>query len=146
MDHFKTKVEKLVKNYLGKDYTEEALDQIAEAVEYEMDAFRATKTLDDDGWSGDKALVDMMERIISIKEEALLEAIEKWVADNNIKADIAIGERVKFRSFGKEYTGEITNIYDKRAEYCIYCEQLGHVKSGNGSHGVIIPFERVATL
>jgi hypothetical protein len=137
-------VEAKLKKILGDDYDdlENAIDDVMDALEYEQDPYIVTKQLDEAGWDADSNLYAAMDDLISKKYEAYKMAIEKWVQDNQIKPDCVVGDTVKFKSKGKEYTGQIITVYENRAEYSVFCEEMGHVKGANcGTRGIILGYE-----
>ena len=42
--------------------------------------------------------------------------------------------------------GEIVKIDAERAEYTVFCAEDGHVRSGQGTYGYVIPYEDVSSV
>lgn len=55
----------------------------------------------------------------------------------------AVGDKVKALYQRKTVEGEIARINAEKAEYTVFCESLGHVKTGCGINGLIVGFEKV---
>lgn len=71
------------------------------------------------------------------------EVVESWVVRNGLKPEFKVGDRVKVphRAKSEPVVGDVYEIDAKRAQYRVYVESLGHVREGNGTHGLIIGFE-----
>lgn len=130
----------------GDDRAEEERDQIlddlADAIEYEDDGFRIAEQLKSNHyWEPDAGLVEILDR--HYKYDAYKDLVKKWVKENDIKPELAIESSVTVTVKGKSVNGIITNINNDTAEYTVCCESLGHVRSGIGTHGTILPYEEV---
>ena len=110
------------------------------------DAYEICKHLDGYGWVPDQELVDIMSNFSFKFESAYSKQLLKWIGENNIRPKFSVGDKVKFKVLGGIQGGEISKVYEDRAQYSIYCESLGHVKTGTGTHGVILNFEDVEEL
>ena len=71
------------------------------------------------------------------------EAEKKWVIDCEITPKYSVGDKVHVSRKNKIYEGEIVEIKNDMAQYTIFVEELGHVRSGVGTHGIIERFENV---
>lgn len=124
-------------------------EQVAEAIEHGMyEGYETTRCLDSRySWSVDGELVDIFEEAGWDAYRAHDDLVEQWAIQNGIVPTLAVGDKVSFYSMGKDYHGEITEVRTKTAQYTIFCEEMGHVRTiGNvrsdpRSTGVIIPYE-----
>jgi hypothetical protein len=111
------------------------------------DAYCMAKYLESNhGWASDAELVAMLDyaemEAYSIREEAIAE----WVKVNAIRPKKTIGEMVRVTTpapdgVRKEFDGEIIGVNEQVATYTVMVSELVHVRTGVGTHGVIVPFE-----
>lgn len=71
-------------------------------------------------------------------------AVKAWIKDNNIVPALPVGQQVKIKD--QQHTemldGKICSISD-HGKYCVMVPAMGHVESGLGTHGIMIPWEEV---
>lgn len=89
----------------------------------------------------DTDLVDRLDGTRSIINIAYEKCVTKWIQENNILPKINVGTKVKFKHKKDECEGEIYKIDNVGGTYYIFCEQLGHVKEGPGTHGEVVNWE-----
>lgn len=132
----------------------EIRDQVYYGIESEtpfFDAYKICKNIDDRYmWEADAELVNVMEGVWNSVDKEYRLRVKSWVADNAIKPKFEIGNIVKFKPdvWKKDniLDGEITNLNVDRGEYTVFCESMGHVKKGIGTHGRIFKFEEIEEL
>lgn len=118
-------------------------------VSTEIDGFRAAEALRlRFHWDVDSGLVELLDRLIDAARDARHRLTEIWVRETGVAPTFERGSKVRFEAWRKSEgwggaTGEVTEIDEGRAVYTIYCEELGHVRQGVGTHGLIVPFESV---
>lgn len=135
------------------NYTQQDKDDVKDEIRYVFD-----RSSNDDGdvivedfkqlgWSTDRTLIDIMDSVLFDKISVHKDIVKKWVSDYDIKPKYSIGDIVSYYSFpnNNPIIGEITEIYDD-ARYLICSESLCHVKTGTGTNGCIIEFERVSKV
>lgn len=139
----------------GDDRAEEERDQIlddlADAIEYEDDGFRIAEQLKSNHyWEPDAGLVEILDR--HYKYDAHKSLVKKWVKDNDIKPELELGAKVTVHNAlanfiaGKKIDGVITKIELDTAQYIVFSESEGHVRSGVGTYGICVPFEDVERI
>ena len=99
--------------------SEEEIEDIASAIEYERDSFRMCKSLDDAGWNTDREMIDILEETLFKLDVVYEQAIKDWVKTNGIKPIYSIGDKVIFKLNRLINDGVIKKIYDKDARYVI---------------------------
>jgi hypothetical protein len=121
--------------------------QVIEKNIHNLDGYELAKEMEDRFYyEPDSDLVEIMDNAHCAVLDAHDRIVEKWIVENSIKPRFAIGARVSFkRNQGDKllYNGEIVHINEKQGKYTVFCEDLGHVRSGCGTHGVVLPFEAV---
>jgi hypothetical protein len=107
------------------------------------DGYQICKRLEDLGWQPDVELVETMN--YGWLRDARTKAIKDWVKAWNITAPLAVGQRVTFLStFERKPTdGEIVAHQPEEATSTIFVESAGHVRTGLGTQGEIIEWERL---
>jgi len=123
---------------------DEVRKSLESAMDFEDDGYKIARQLDNDGWDVDAELVHILDNAFPNRIRIHRDFVAKWVEENGIKPTFEVGQTVAFKERNKSHTGEITRINEKQAEYTIYCAEMGHVREGTGSHGVILPFEAVS--
>lgn len=132
---------------LGSEFnTDDAIAEMAKAMRFSSGSFELAKALEMSGWSIDD---DLLEELLEADHRLLIahqEVIAEWVLDRKIKPLRDVGAAVTVTYRGKPLAGEITRIDPKHATYSVYCPDLGHVRAGAGTHGIVVPFEDVHGL
>lgn len=119
-----------------------AIADIENAIRYEDDGFRICRALESASWDCDAAMVAVMEKAAHYKYREHREAVAEWVKVFGVQPSMREGERVTFRHRGgKQHTGSVRSINAEQAQYTIFCEELGHVREGLGTHGTILNYE-----
>ena len=77
-----------------------------------------------------------------------MEKIKEWVIEQQIKSPFNIGDKILIDVYKKEVEGEIVKDYAEKAQTCVFCESLGHVKGEGkvGSHGIVKNYEDVKKI
>ncbi|NJL70549.1 MAG: hypothetical protein HC888_02495 [Candidatus Competibacteraceae bacterium] len=97
-------------------------------------------------WEGSSELVDAFNSMFFDISRTHEKWVKQWVIENHIKPALKVGDDVVLKNFncrGKDVRGKVVEIFTDKAEYIIFCAELGHVRSGTGSYGVVLPFEQV---
>lgn len=92
-------------------------------------------------WDINRSLIDVLDDLDSAIFHGERKAVSDWVKLYAIAPGRSIGEPITFNQNGKEVSGEISAVDEVRATYTVFCPTDGHVRSGIGVHGYIIPFE-----
>jgi hypothetical protein len=141
--------ENINKNGMGGDVGEMAEDifDVISGSPY-ADGYVLAKTLEDDHhWDGvDLSLAEELDYASSILSGYVREKTALWVKQNDIRPKRGVGDIVEIKMQHKKYTGEIVKIDAEQAEYVVFVEECGHVKSGQGTNGFIIKFEEIHDL
>lgn len=113
------------------------------------DAYRAARSLENDGWDVDEDLVDELRSVTLWDAEKA--AVRAWVASGGVVADLPAGTKVRHPSLD----GHVGTIIDPewgnpRAEgqYLVRCEALGHGVRRGGvlTHGSLLNHEDVEVV
>jgi hypothetical protein len=130
-----------------EDSEDVVIRQIEKALTYAHgdDGYEIAKRLEDEGWDVTTSLVEEVDG--GCLWEAYDECVAKWVAEQSRTPQLVIGTTVVVHpnSFEKLQTahGEITAISQERGTYTVLVPSWGHVRSGTGTHGRILPWEQV---
>lgn len=127
---------------------EASIKSITEAIRYDDDGYAIARHLEHDGWDPDAQMVDTLDSAFSEKLRACETETSKWVDENGIKPEFAVGSSVRFkdRSTRKSHVGEVTKVELDQARYWLFCEELGHVREGVGTHAIVLNYEDVEAL
>ena len=109
------------------------------------DGYELAKVLERSaGWSdADSALVGVLDDVCSAVYTAHAAALGRWVAKFGVSPAFKVGDRVTVREGAdrwnrtrlRGHVGEVVKVYADRAEYAVFCEELGHVREGSGRSG-----------
>lgn len=123
------------------------VNDLVDAMSFDLDSFEICKKLERNHyWGVDRDLIDVMDDAMFAIIKARDGAVKEWVTANGIKPELAIGTRVTFNAQFKQHTGEITKVDEVMAQYLVFCESRGDVRSGNGTHGSWVPYENVKLI
>lgn len=128
------------------DEQDSVVDDIENAIDgvFELDGYAvATKLEEISKYSMDARCVEILDKASLLSSKHHRKLLERWVEQNNIKPKLKVGDKVIFFHGTKNVEGEISEIKESTAMYYIYCEQLGHVKKGCGTHAVLRSFEEI---
>ncbi len=148
------KVLQWLKSGGGTDPTDEErhdiLEQLTSACRFHDDGYEVAKELDNRHmWDSDSSLVDVLDEIVNLRHRIHEKVVEAWVQQHGVVPQYSVGQRVAFKRqlWDKEaITGEVTAVREKTAQYLVFCESLGHVRVGLGSHGTYVAFEDVEAV
>jgi hypothetical protein len=125
---------------------EEIKKDLQDALKYLRggDGYKIAKSLDSDGWMSNSALVEICDDLITSMYSAENKHIKKWVKDNKLTLPLNIGDSVKivYRQY-KDVSGIVKEKHENTHKYLIFCESLGHVTEGSGTHGMYIIPENI---
>jgi hypothetical protein len=123
---------------------QEVAAQLLEVLGGRDDGYKMAKTLEDRHyWDSDAELVDILEG--ADFHSANRTAVMAWITDNGVKANFEAGRQVEVKTSPRESLlrkGEIAKIYED-GNYCVMVPELGHVREGLGTHGLIFSWEDV---
>jgi len=128
----------------GEDYAEIAEELIKWHSHH--DGYEIAKLLEDyHGWKISVSVVEDLDSLPNIINNAVRAEIANWSKANNIRLTCKIGDRVAWldRWNHKAYSGDIVGIDGEHGEVTVFCEALGHVRTGVGSHGRILSVEQI---
>ena len=113
-----------VKKYLGPDWIESEIPhiekQIIDVLSSRDDGYGMARELERKGWEEDRYLVDLMDQGDSFLSDAYKEILGQWIKCYGIAPERKIGDRVGTINWRRKgQVGEITKIYEDRAEYGI---------------------------
>lgn len=131
------------------DEREDVKEQLREALSacLSTDGYVLGKYLDQYmGWEVDSELVDELSEADHITHKVHQDFIRKWIEDNNINPRFRVGDTVSVVRKQDRAVGEIISIDHQRGKYTIFVEAFGHVRKGNGSHGIIMDWEVIEKL
>lgn len=117
---------------------ESDLVDLANALADGENAFGVARELDDAGWSISDDVMEILLDHDAALVEALPVAVKAWVAEHGVACRFAVGASVRGKVQGTEYVGEVTQVDAEEARYVVLVPALGHVRKGNGSHGVYL--------
>jgi hypothetical protein len=140
---------KEVRQWLGDDAgsNEEIVADLVHAMRYVCDdGYEISRRLEGRGYSPDSELVDILDSAGHHKYLAHKEDVKEWVLANDLKLDLPLGTRVSVEMGGKTHIGEIRDRYEDTVQYSVFIAELGHVREGAGTHGVILGFEKVKAV
>ena len=130
----------------GEDYVEQVRTDVFNAIEFEDDGYDICRHLDNATWDIDADTVEFMDNnVSSCRYDAHKEIEAQWVKDNNIRPKHSIGDVIKFNHPSKSLqpVGEVVVMDEKQGRYLVFSEELGHVRTGVGSHGIYVVYESV---
>ena len=127
---------------------EEEFEEIVQDILVEVDSYSSgyqiCRNLESAGWyfDGDD-LVDVFGEMGVIRHRFHREAVKQWVIDAQIEPSFEVGAKVVFfhKDKREDVRGEIAKVERETGEYVVFCQSLGHVRTGSGTHGLILPFE-----
>lgn len=129
---------------LPKNEFVEIRSQLKDVVDFNDDAYTIVKELDQSHyWQVDTELINIMEDVGFMRHKAHNTLVSEWVDRNGVCPKYSAGQRVTFKHHGVDQVGEVLTVEGKQAQYLVFCESLGHVRKGNGTHGFYLNFEDV---
>jgi hypothetical protein len=127
-----------------KSYLKEIHDDLRSAVRFDDDAYDIAKMLDNiHYWEVDHELLHLLEDVAYMRIKAHNSLIAEWVNHHGVTPKYSVGQRVTFKHRGKDQVGEVSKVEEQLAQYVVFCESLGHVRKGVGSHGLYVNYENV---
>lgn len=110
---------------------------------FDDDGYAISKDMERRGYSPDADLVEILDRASVERYSAHKEVMADWVRANDLTLSIPVGAAVSVKMGGKDHVGQIRDRDPATAQYAVFIPALGHVRSGVGTHGVIVGFEEV---
>jgi len=131
---------------LSEEEHREILEQLTAACNFNDDGYEVVKALDDRFmWDVDSELVGVLDAVPFERIGAHKKVVEAWVEQHGPAPKYSVGQRVAFRwpRCDKKVVGEVTRLEARTAQYVVFCEEIGHVRSGTGTTGVYLNYEDV---
>lgn len=112
---------------------------------YTLDGYELAKYLEKTfDYKCDKQIVDLLDDLHFYVEDIYSKKVKEWVKINNIKPELEIGTKVKYKFFNNKFIpGTITKIYEDKACYCILSENMQSSNCSSKTLGILIPYEEV---
>lgn len=129
--------------WLGEEINEDILDVLYKVVDSYKDPYDIAKGLDNYyHWDSNKKLIDIFDNMNFYKFHT--KAVEAWIRDNNIKPQYKKTDIIDITIKNPKYTGkaEILDI-NENGKYVLHIAELGHVKTGIGTHGILVDWEKI---
>ena len=133
----------------GTDYTDsdDVKTELKDAIEFEDDSRKILNYLEDHYyWSVNRDLQEIMDEVAEERYIALTQLTNQWVLQNGVSPKHSVGQRVSFVTKNKTHEGVVAKVDESVAKYLVRCKQLGHVETGIGTHGTLLPFEDVRAI
>lgn len=130
----------------GEDDRDGVLAELTDALKWEHDGYQLAADLDDVGWEPDAELVAILNDAAFIRHSVRHKRVRQWVKDWDIKPAVLVGTKVHVRRGFGYVQGEVIATNAEDATYTVFCESLGHVRSGDGTRGMIANFEDVTAV
>lgn len=140
-----------VERWLGEKNTQSSIEQdLFEAMKdctiSDFDGYDLARQLEREyGYVPDSNLVEILSSAYVHAMREHRKQISEWIERNNIQATRKIDEKIKCCNQGKIVEGVIFAVYPKTLQYGVYVESLGHVKSGNGTRGLMVNAEEICS-
>lgn len=129
---------------VGGDELDNIRKELRDAIQFDDDAYKICRNLERGCWEVDDELHDLVGMVAFKRHDVHRKFVKEWVRSQGISAKHKAGDVVTFKTnMGKEERGEVTRVEPEIAQYIIFCEHLGHVRKGVGSHGFYINYEDV---
>jgi hypothetical protein len=114
-------------------------------IEHDWDGYNLAKTLEDAfHWSCNTELVSILDNADLYRSQHHSACVREWVERNKIAPKLCVGDLCKYLDGKTKRVGEIVKVDAKHALYLVRFDSLGHVKSGEGTHGLLLPSEKVS--
>lgn len=128
------------------DISREESDFVCDLVLWSNGGYEIAKALEQEmGWYDLSSFdVDNLDSTSWIPRRVVDKASKQWWSfrPDSFKNRLAVGDVVVVSSRGSEYVGEIIKIYDT-GEASVMVEELGHVREGVGTHGIVKAVEEL---
>ena len=113
------------------------------------DGYHLAKALEDRHCWFDMTLEDAneLDNAQSLLSAAHTKVVSDWVQEQGITVPYEIGQWIEFTGrHNKTTRGEVVNVNAQVASLVVRCPSLGHVRKGNGTHGLYVNVEEVQRL
>ena len=81
------------------------------------DGYQLAKSFEEEGYSPDSELVEILESVDFLRFELLHDAVKKWVIEDEIKPQFEVGARIMVSRKGEKVEAIITGCRKDTAEY-----------------------------
>lgn len=116
------------------------LNDLLACIRWGHDGYARAKRIEIYGYEPDAELVEILDSIDVWRAER--EAVAKWVKEFDVKAPFPIGALVVIAGG----SGEIMAHDEAQGTSTVFVEAMGHVREGNGTHGLIVAWEKLKAL
>lgn len=117
-----------------------------------FDGYRIARELEQSHhWECDMAIVEELDTASAVVSQLVRNLTAEWVEKNAIRPKLRVGEATSVETYDNSnrrgrFDGEVLVIDEKHATYTIMIPALGHVREGQGTHGIIVPYEQLHDL
>ena len=111
---------------------------------FNCDGFELAKAMEDEFHIiGCMGLCEILDNFYWQVYQIAEKAMKSWVEINDVKPDHKIGDKVTWEMTPGRDTEFLIVGIDKCARYTLFSEAAGHVRTGEGTHGFLVEFEKV---
>lgn len=108
------------------------------------DGYKLANVLDGEyHWEVDSETVETMDGAYAQLHRLQTAAVKEWVEKFQLKPIYSVGQEVRITHQRKEYVGVIKEVKADVLTYVVYVQELGHVETGLGTHGLVIEEEQI---
>jgi hypothetical protein len=133
----------------GTPIYEELVAEIAQVADA-TDGYAAARKLENNkGWCPDSELVELLDGLPYAVSRACDRLTALWVSTFGVTVPFVLDDTVTLVRSGwgdDEVTGTVVGIDPKYANVTVCCPSLGHVKEGQGTHGIIVAVEKCRAI
>lgn len=108
-----------------------------------MNGYELAREAERKGWEPDARFVEIVDAAGHLRYSAHNKAVKEWVKGWKITVPFQLGQMVTIKHEDRRVVGKIITIYAETATCTVCCAELGHVESGEGTHGLIINSEDI---
>lgn len=135
---------------IGECDAEDVIDVAEEIILWHRhdDGYELAKFLENHhSWGIEVSDVEDLDMVPYDISDAIRAEIARWVQANGIQPTFKVGDKVTWhdRWDNKDFEGEITKVDAEHGEVHVFCEALGHIRSGQGQ-GRSITTARILTV
>lgn len=116
----------------------EVRGDLGEVLRFSSDGYELCRQLEKhSGWVCNRELVDILDG--ADLWSAHREFERRWVSAYRVFPALAIDAQITFRG----RPAEISEVDLAEGKYTVFCSAFGHVRNGLGTHGEIVPWEKI---
>ena len=127
---------------------DDCIESAEKVLEYSSNdnGYELAKAFDDEGFSPDSELVELLDSVCYDKSKIQEDFIKKWATENSLNLTLVEGQKVIAKFFRKgenECECEIVKIYPETMRYGLWYEGMGYEK---GKGHTIVNFENIVSV